>query len=90
MEGNENIILCERGIRTFENYTRNTLDLMSVPIMKSKTNYPILVDPSHGTGRRDLILPATKASLILGANGGVIIEIHPQPDKALSDGGPNH
>ena len=85
MEGNENIILCERGIRTFENYTRNTLDLMSVPIIKSKTKYPILVDPSHGTGRRELILPATKASLILGANG-VIIEIHPQPDKALSDG----
>ena len=85
MEGNENIILCERGIRTFENYTRNTLDLMSIPIMKSKTKYPILVDPSHGTGRRELILPATKASLVLGADG-VIIEIHPQPDKALSDG----
>lgn len=85
MEGNENIILCERGIRTFENYTRNTLDLMSVPIMKSKTNYPVIVDPSHGTGRRELILPATRAALVLGANG-VIIEVHPQPDKALSDG----
>ena len=85
MEGNENIILCERGIRTFENYTRNTLDLMSVPIIKSKTKYPIFVDPSHGTGRRELVLPATKAALALGANG-VIIEIHPNPEKALSDG----
>ena len=85
MGGNENIILCERGIRTFENYTRNTLDLMSVPIIKSKTKYPILVDPSHGTGKRELILPATKAALVLGANG-VIIEVHPNPDKALSDG----
>lgn len=85
MEGNENIILCERGIRTFENYTRNTLDLMSVPIIKSRTKYPIFVDPSHGTGRRELVLPATKAALALGANG-VIIEIHPNPEKALSDG----
>lgn len=85
MEGNENIILCERGIRTFENYTRNTLDLMSVPIIKSKTKYPIFVDPSHGTGRRELILPATKAAIALNANG-VIIEIHPNPEKALSDG----
>lgn len=84
-EGNENIILCERGIRTFENYTRNTLDLMSVPIIKSKTEYPILIDPSHGTGRRELVLPATKAALAIGADG-VIIEIHPEPSKALSDG----
>lgn len=84
-EGNENIILCERGIRTFEDYTRNTLDLMSVPIIKSNTKYPILIDPSHGTGRRELVLPATKAALALGADG-VIIEIHPEPSKALSDG----
>ncbi|MBW4828614.1 MAG: bifunctional 3-deoxy-7-phosphoheptulonate synthase/chorismate mutase [Clostridiaceae bacterium] len=84
-EGNENIILCERGIRTFEDYTRNTLDLMSVPIIKSKTKYPILIDPSHGTGRRELVLPATKAALAIGADG-VIIEIHPEPSKALSDG----
>lgn len=84
-EGNENIILCERGIRTFESYTRNTLDLMSVPIIKGKTKYPIIVDPSHGTGRKELMLPATKAALVLGADGA-IIEIHPQPDKALSDG----
>lgn len=85
MEGNKNILLCERGIRTFESYTRNTLDLMSVPIIKNKTNYPIFVDPSHGTGRKELILPATKAALVLGANGA-IIEIHPEPEKALSDG----
>lgn len=84
-EGNKNIILCERGIRTFETYTRNTLDLMSVPILKSKTKYPIIVDPSHGTGRKELILPATKAALAIGADG-VMIEIHPEPDKALSDG----
>lgn len=84
-EGNENIILCERGIRTFEDYSRNTLDLVSVPIIKSKTDYPILVDPSHGTGRKELILPATKAALAIGADG-VIIEVHPEPSKALSDG----
>ena len=84
-EGNDKIILCERGIRTFENYTRNTLDLVSVPIIKSLSEYPILVDPSHGTGRRELILPVTKASLAIGADG-VIIEVHPEPSKALSDG----
>lgn len=85
MEGNNRIILCERGIRTFENYTRNTLDLMSVPIMKSETKYPVLIDPSHGTGIRELVLPASKAALAIGADG-LIIEIHPQPEKALSDG----
>ena len=85
MGGNENIILCERGIRTFDNYTRNTLDLMCVPIIKSKTKYPIFVDPSHGTGRKELVLPAAKAALALSANG-IIIEIHPNPGEALSDG----
>jgi len=84
-EGNHNIILCERGIRTFNSYTRNTLDLMSVPVMKYKTEYPVIVDPSHGTGRRNLILPAAKAALAIGANG-VLIEVHPEPEKALSDG----
>ncbi len=84
-EGNENIILCERGIRTFEDYTRNTLDLMSVPIMKSKTGYPVIVDPSHGTGRRELIGPASKAAIAIGADG-LMIEVHPCPDIALSDG----
>lgn len=85
MEGNEKIILCERGIRTFEDYTRNTLDLMSIPILKEKTDYPIFVDPSHGTGRRELVLPAAKAAKALEADG-IIVEIHPNPDKALSDG----
>lgn len=84
-EGNEDIILCERGIRTFEDYTRNTLDLMSVPILKSRTKYPVIVDPSHGTGRKELVLPGTKATLALDADG-IMIEIHPEPDKALSDG----
>lgn len=85
VEGNENIILCERGIRTFEDYTRNTLDLMSVPILKQKTEYPIFVDPSHGTGIRELVHPASKAAKALDADG-IIVEIHPNPDKALSDG----
>lgn len=85
LEGNEKIILCERGIRTFEDYTRNTLDFMSIPILKEKTDYPVFVDPSHGTGRRDLVLPASKASKALNADG-IIVEIHPNPEKALSDG----
>lgn len=85
IEGNEKIILCERGIRTFEDYTRNTLDLMCIPILKETTDYPIFIDPSHGTGRRELILPASKAAKALEADG-IIVEIHPNPDKALSDG----
>lgn len=85
VEGNENIILCERGIRTFEDYTRNTLDLMSVPILKQKTEYPIFVDPSHGTGIRELVHPASKAAKALDADG-IMVEVHPNPDKALSDG----
>jgi len=84
-EGNEKIILCERGIRTFEDYTRNTLDLISVPIIKSKTGYPVIVDPSHGTGRRELIVPASRAAVAIGADG-IMVEVHPCPDKALSDG----
>ncbi|NMA87248.1 MAG: bifunctional 3-deoxy-7-phosphoheptulonate synthase/chorismate mutase [Tissierellia bacterium] len=83
--GNNNIILCERGIRSFDDYTRNLLDLMAVPIIKEKTNYPIIVDPSHGTGRRELILPAVKAAMALEADG-VMIEIHSNPEEALSDG----
>lgn len=85
IEGNKKIILCERGIRTFEDYTRNTLDLMCIPILKETTDYPIFIDPSHGTGRRELILPASKAAKALEADG-IIVEIHPNPDKALSDG----
>ena len=83
--GNQNIILCERGIRTFENHTRYTLDLMSVPILKKLSDYPIIIDPSHGTGRWDLIKPAAQAAKILKAQG-VMVEVHPQPDLALSDG----
>ncbi len=83
--GNKNIILCERGIRTFENYTRYTLDLMSVPILKRLSDYPIIIDPSHGTGRWDLIKPAVHAAKALNAQG-VMVEVHPQPELALSDG----
>lgn len=85
MQGNKNIILCERGIRTFEQKTRFTLDLMAVPILKKLSDYPIIVDPSHGTGRWDLIQPAAEAALSLGAQG-VMVEIHPEPHLALSDG----
>jgi len=84
-EGNDNIVLCERGIRTFENYTRNTLDITAVPILKNLCRLPVIVDPSHGTGRRDLILPMSLASMAAGADG-VMIEVHPCPDEALSDG----
>jgi 3-deoxy-7-phosphoheptulonate synthase len=83
--GNRNIILCERGIRTFGDDTRNTLDLAAVPILKSRAPFPVVVDPSHGTGRRDLILPMSRASQAVGADG-VMIEVHPNPDQALSDG----
>ncbi|HWR60377.1 MAG TPA: 3-deoxy-7-phosphoheptulonate synthase [Clostridia bacterium] len=84
-EGNDNIVLCERGIRTFENYTRNTLDITAVPILKSLCSLPVIVDPSHGTGRRDMILPMSLASMAAGADG-VMIEVHPCPEEALSDG----
>lgn len=84
-EGNDNIILCERGIRTFEKYTRNTLDLSAVPIAKELTKLPIIVDPSHGTGRKELIRPITRATVAIGADG-VMIEVHPNPCEALSDG----
>ncbi|WP_352419941.1 bifunctional 3-deoxy-7-phosphoheptulonate synthase/chorismate mutase [Proteiniborus sp.] len=84
-EGNDNIILCERGIRTFEKYTRNTLDLIAVPILKELTKLPIIVDPSHGTGRKELIRHATRAAVAIGADG-VMIEVHPNPCEALSDG----
>lgn len=83
--GNKNIILCERGIRTFETYTRNTLDLAAVPIMKKETGLPVIVDPSHGTGIVELIGPMSKAALACGADG-LMIEVHPNPEVALSDG----
>ncbi len=84
-EGNYNVILCERGIRTFETAYRNTLDLNAIPALKKMTHLPVIVDPSHGTGRRDLILSMSKAAVAAGADG-LIIEIHPDPEKALSDG----
>jgi len=83
--GNENIIMCERGIRGFSDYTRNTLDLAAVPIVKQKTGLPVIVDPSHGTGKRELIMPMSKAALACGADG-LMIEVHCNPDEALSDG----
>ncbi|GAB3065459.1 bifunctional 3-deoxy-7-phosphoheptulonate synthase/chorismate mutase [Virgibacillus ainsalahensis] len=82
--GNGNIILCERGIRTYEKATRNTLDISAVPILKQETHLPVMVDVTHSTGRRDLLLPAAKAALAIGAHG-VMAEVHPDPAVALSD-----
>jgi anthranilate synthase component 1 len=84
-EGNPQVILCERGIRTFETITRNTLDINAIPLLKQLTHLPVFADPSHGTGRSDLVIPVAKAALSAGANG-LIIEVHPDPAKALSDG----
>ncbi|HLX12073.1 MAG TPA: 3-deoxy-7-phosphoheptulonate synthase [Bacteroidota bacterium] len=83
--GNEKVILCERGIRTFVEYTRNTLDLNIVPAIKGLSHLPIIADPSHGTGRIDLIIPMSRASIAAGADG-LIIEVHPKPAEAFSDG----
>lgn len=83
--GNTNIIMCERGIRTYDDYTRNTLDLAAVPIMKKETGLPVIVDPSHGTGIKELVKPMSLASFAAGADG-IMIEVHPEPEKALSDG----
>jgi 3-deoxy-7-phosphoheptulonate synthase len=83
--GNSKVILCERGIRTFEKYTRNTLDITAVPLLNQLTHLPICVDPSHATGARELILPVSKAAIAAGVDS-LIIEVHPHPDKAMSDG----
>ncbi|HMN50314.1 MAG TPA: bifunctional 3-deoxy-7-phosphoheptulonate synthase/chorismate mutase [Ignavibacteriaceae bacterium] len=83
--GNRQVILCERGIRTFETATRNTLDLSAVPVLKELTHLPVIVDPSHAVGHRDKVLPLAKAAKAVGADG-IMVEIHPDPDKALSDG----
>ncbi len=83
--GNSQVILCERGIRTFENYTRNTLDISAIPVVKKLSHLPILVDPSHGTGRRDKVIPMARAAVAAGADG-LLIEVHNDPEKALSDG----
>jgi 3-deoxy-7-phosphoheptulonate synthase len=83
--GNYNVILCERGIRTFETYTRNTLDIAAIPVIKKLSHLPIIADPSHGTGRRDKVAPMARASVAAGADG-LLIEVHHDPDRALSDG----
>ena len=83
--GNLDIVLCERGIRTFENATRNTLDISAVPVAQRLSHLPVIVDPSHSGGRRDLVLPLTRAAIAVGADG-VIIDVHPHPETALCDG----
>jgi len=83
--GNYDVILCERGIRTFETYTRNTMDISAIPIIKKLSHLPMIADPSHGTGRRDKVLPMARAAVAAGADG-LLIEVHPDPDHALSDG----
>jgi 3-deoxy-7-phosphoheptulonate synthase len=84
-EGNYNVVLCERGVRTFADHTRNTLDLSIVPAVQRLSHLPILVDPSHGTGKRDKVLPLSRAAIAVGADG-LMVEVHHAPDKALSDG----
>ena len=83
--GNENVILCERGIRTFETYTRNTLDLSAIPVIKKRSHLPVIVDPSHAAGYWDLVEPLAKAAISAGADG-LMIEVHNNPQCALSDG----
>jgi len=84
-EGNEDVIMCERGIRTFEKLTRFTLDLTAVPLLKELSHLPVIVDPSHGTGVRALVMPMAKASVAAGADG-LLVEVHPRPEEAKSDG----
>lgn len=84
-EGNRQVILCERGIRTIETYTRNTLDLAAVPVIKKLSHLPVIVDPSHGTGKWDLVMPLALAAVAAGCDG-LMIEVHPRPEEALSDG----
>ena len=84
-EGNYNVMLCERGVRTFADHTRNTLDLSIIPAIKRISHLPVLVDPSHGTGKRNKVAPMSRASIAAGADG-VLIEVHHKPEEALSDG----
>src|SRR5437867_280707 len=84
-KGNYNVILCERGVRTFVDHARNTLDLSVIPAVKKRSHLPIFVDPSHGTGIREKVAPLARASLAVGADG-LMLEVHPDPDRALSDG----
>ena len=83
--GNHSVMLCERGIRTFENYTRNTLDISAIPVIKKLSHLPVLADPSHGTGRRDKVPPMARAAVAAGADG-LLIEVHHSPETALCDG----
>jgi 3-deoxy-7-phosphoheptulonate synthase len=83
--GNYEVILCERGIRTFETATRNTMDISAIPVLKRLTHLPVVADPSHGTGRRDYVLPMARAAVAAGADG-LLVEVHPDPDRAISDG----
>jgi 3-deoxy-7-phosphoheptulonate synthase len=83
--GNRNVMVCERGIRTFETYTRNTFDLSSIPVVQKKSHLPIIADPSHAVGLRDKVIPMARAAVAAGADG-IIVEVHNQPEKALSDG----
>jgi len=83
--GNDRVMLCERGIRTFEPYTRNTLDINAVPLLKQLSHLPVIVDPSHGTGKWELVAAVAKAAVAAGADG-LLIEVHPHPSRALSDG----
>ena len=83
--GNYDVMLCERGIRTFETATRNTMDISAIPVVKQLSHLPILADPSHGTGRRDKVIPMARAAVAAGADG-LLVEVHPDPDRALSDG----
>ncbi|MBI1791984.1 MAG: 3-deoxy-7-phosphoheptulonate synthase, partial [Acidobacteria bacterium] len=83
--GNYDLILCERGIRTFETYTRNTMDISAIPVVKKLSHLPIVADPSHGTGRRDKVAPMARAAVAAGADG-LLVEVHHDPDKAWSDG----
>jgi 3-deoxy-7-phosphoheptulonate synthase len=85
-EGNEHVILCERGVRSFDTSTRNLLDLTAIPLVQKVSHLPIIADPSHGTGLRDKVAPMARAAIAAGADG-VIVEVHPDPDRALSDGG---
>ena len=84
VSGNTQVMLIERGIRTYEKWTRNTLDISAVPLLKQETHLPVLVDVSHSTGRKDILLPCAKAALAAGADG-VMVEVHPDPQTALSD-----
>ncbi|MGA8145568.1 MAG: 3-deoxy-7-phosphoheptulonate synthase [Candidatus Acidiferrales bacterium] len=83
--GNYNVILCERGIRTFDTYMRNTMDIAAIPVIKQLSHLPVIADPSHGTGRRDKVAPMARAAIAAGADG-LLIEVHPDPERALSDG----